>query len=468
MQSMKKNKTNELAVKQTQQALELLPYEYSMLFQTADQLKETRLYRLRTLLHHAKRYSPWYKTRLSHIDENTFDESQLHEIPPLNKALLMRHWDEIVTDRTLSLDRVEKHVANMQKDSELIYLNEKYHVLSTSGSSGLRGIFVYDWFEWNKYALSYYRYWICSRTQEQKQRRLAGKEKTAIVIVNSAAYAMYSMAKTYLFKGSEIIYVPMTLPMKEIVTILNQQQVDVLQGTPTTIFRLCHEAEQGRLDISPYEIVLGGESLYQPIRQRIESTWPQALLFNSFGTSEGLVANNCQANQKYMHINDDACIVEPIDEKGLLLKDKPFKASRLYITNLFNHTLPLIRYELSDQFEFIEQNCDCGIEHQLIKEPQGRPEYDFIYPDNVFVHHLVFVTPFLHEQYVAEYQVKQTTHGADIKIVATGKVDLERLKKIFVQQLATLGVRDPMISFTIVESIEYPCSGKLKRFIKCT
>ena len=67
--------------------------------------------------------------------------------------------------------------------------------------------------------------------------------------------------------------------------------------------------------------------------------------YNFYATTEGLYGHECPEGS--MHLFDDMCIVENVDEE-----DRPVPAgevgARLLVTNLFNHALPLIRFEVSD------------------------------------------------------------------------------------------------------------------------
>ncbi|WP_258956682.1 hypothetical protein [Legionella sainthelensi] len=65
----------------------------------------------------------------------------------MDKMTFMKNWDSIVTERKLSLTLVEKHIAKTRRQNNLLYLHDRYHVLASGGSSGTRGVFIYDWEE---------------------------------------------------------------------------------------------------------------------------------------------------------------------------------------------------------------------------------------------------------------------------------------------------------------------------------
>jgi hypothetical protein len=92
---------------------------------------------------------------LAHIDPETFVEADLVRLPKMTKADVMANFDEIVTDPRLSLAAAEMHVARLEESPAYnSYLFDRFHVIATSGSSGRRGVFAYDWDGWTIAALS--------------------------------------------------------------------------------------------------------------------------------------------------------------------------------------------------------------------------------------------------------------------------------------------------------------------------
>lgn len=454
-------------MKQTQDMLQKIPEVSAALSWSKDQLKTVRTLRLRKLLAYAKANSPWYQKQLRTINLEKFTEEHLLDLPSLDKATLMENWDEIVTDRRLSLALVEQHIEKMKEDEDTLYLLDCYHALATSGSSGKRGIFVYNWDEWISFYLFNLRYDLRRPVHQITPINPEKKWISAIIVISNTVYALYSVAKTFSLDTVEQVHIPITLPTEQIIRELNKIQPNSLTGTPSTIARLCHEPYLGQLTIQPQVICLCGEPLFAPIRQLIQRAWPKARINNAYGSSEGLFAVNCHANTNTheLHLNDDGCIVQPVD-----IMDKPVGVGliphKVYLTNLYLYTLPLIRYEFSDQLQFLDKTCDCGVHHQLIAEPPGRPEFDFLYPGNVFVHHLTFVTPLLLEKNIQEYQVLQSERGAHIKIIASGYVDKYALGKTLCNSLRVLGLSNPEVIFSEVTQFEYIANGKLRRFIK--
>jgi phenylacetate-coenzyme A ligase PaaK-like adenylate-forming protein len=458
------NNTLELALKQTKDMETQLPLHLQALTWSKEKIKEIRQQRLKDLLAYAKKHSPWYKEQLAHIDPENFTEEMLSDLPTINKTILMENWDKVVTNPDLSLSLVESHIDKMSHDNNLLFLLNRYRLMITSGSSGHRGIFVYDWNEWNTYYLMFKRYRFYNNDRSATLLNPMKKIVIGAIIGTNAIHSIYSLEKSYKTRNTNVFHFPITAPMNEIIDGLNQTQPDVLLGSSSTIHKLSKEAEKNRLKISPTVISVYGEPFYPPMRQAIEKTWSNAGIFNTFGTSEGFSASYCRANSKEMHLNDDLCIIEPVDATGNSIKKGIF-SKKIYLTNLFNHTLPLIRYEIPDELQLIEKTCICGSHYQLMSEPQNRPEFDFTYTGDIFVNHVIFAYPLLSDKNIKEYQVIQTKNGANIKILTAGDVNLEKIRNTLVEKLTALGLSEPIIHFVAVSEFNYPASGKLRRFI---
>src|SRR5512134_2400450 len=78
----------------------------------------------------------------------------LHELPVLTKAMMMEHFDEFVTDRTLHLEEVRAFAK--QGEAGQRYKN-RYWVNATSGSSGHPRFFLFDEAEWTEVLASFAR-----------------------------------------------------------------------------------------------------------------------------------------------------------------------------------------------------------------------------------------------------------------------------------------------------------------------
>lgn len=146
-------------------------------------------------------------------------------------------------------------------------------------------------------------------------------------------------------------------PTEKIVEELNCFQPAMLGGYPSNLELLIDEQKSGRLHISPVIIMTGGEYLFDSLRERLQDTFHCYVQTSYACTEGGTVA--CECREKHFHINDDWLIVEPVDRDGNPVPDGEM-ADKYLLTNLYNYTQPIIRYEVTDRIIFHREKCPCG------------------------------------------------------------------------------------------------------------
>jgi len=351
-------------------AMALTPRLIDQLDWPAGRLAAHRTRQLRGLVRAAAERSPWYSKRLADVDIDRLDETTLAGLPVLTKAELMEHFDDIVTDRRLSLAQLERHLRTVETGS---YLFGRYTAIMSSGSTGQRGVFVYDWDSWAVFWLSMFRGVLRVKLADPV---LA--ERPAVLAAVAAAHfshATAAMARTFSGAHLSSIRFPVTLPTEEIVAGLNQAQPDLMLAYPSVLYVLAREAMAGRLHIAPRRILAGAEPLLPEIRAAAEQAWGGKVI-NIWGTSEGGgTAVGC--DQGGTHISEDQLIVEPVDLGGQPVAPGE-RSAKVFLTNLYNHALPLIRYEITDEVTVLPEPCPCGSAYRRIADVQGRLDDVFV------------------------------------------------------------------------------------------
>lgn len=435
------------------------PGHFERLGWPAERLRSEREARLRALVRIARERSPWHGERLADVDPDGIAEDDLPGLPVMTKRDLMEHFDGIVTDERLSLDLVEAHLAGLTGDA---YLLDRYHALASGGSSGRRGVFVYDWQGWADCWFGHVRYALRGLLRGSEPAR--GPMVMAVVASERPTHMGGSLTQTFSNPAAMATRrFPVTLPLESIVAGLNDVRPDILTGYPSVLHQLAFEAQTGALEIAPRTIVSVAEPLLPEIRAALEETFAVPV-HNWWSSSEGGPMGISCGQGLGAHLSDDLLIIEPIDARGNAVPPG-VRSAKMYLTNLYNPALPLIRYEITDEVTLLEEPCPCGSAHRLIEDIQGRSEDTFVYPQAGTVHPHVFASRLLRECGIVEYQVRQTAGGAAIAIRCRGVVDLASLRTGIAFDLVRLGLANPEVSVTPVERLERQWSGKLKRFV---
>jgi len=413
--------------------------------------------RLGEILRHAAESSPYYREAIGKL---VADGAPLSAYPVMNKTILMEEFDRIVTDRRLTRPLVEQHAGT--RDAGHLLLDE-YRVVTTGGSSGQRGIFVYDREAWTE-----------TIANIRRMQRLLGLPPGARGLGIGAPSPVHLTNRFY---GEARALVPdapalsVTTPIDEVVAALNRFRPDVISTYPSFIRRLVEEQTAGRLDIAPLVLRSVAEALSPDVRDLVRATWNIPVTNNYASTEAGIMGMEC----RYMngiHLCEDMMVVEIVDDRNQPVPTGT-AGSKALVTTLFNRTLPIIRYELSDILTALDGPCPCGCPFRRIKDIEGRREemlYAFL-PDGrrISVHaprlwfHLVRVPG------VRQYQFVQTPTGITIRIMPTPGQDPASVRAavegIAKATLADLGAPDATVDIEICEKIGRIGAGAKQKLV---
>lgn len=400
---------------------------------------------LRRLLTHAIANSPFHAARLHGVRPDHFELDELPSLPVMTKAEMMDSFDDVVTDRRLTRASVEAHVAAMGDVPEV--LEGDFFALTSGGSSGRKGLFVYDFDG------------VADLVAELIPPGGPVPPEKVVASVSSPSAAHASGLGAALRGGQGQIRLPVTLPLAEMVRRLNERPPDFVFGYPSVLRRLAREQQAGRLSIRPERITVGSEQLEPEAKHEISAAF-DAPVFNTYGTSEGLFGT-CPPGTDAFTFATDFVIVELVDERNEpVAVGTP--SARILVTNLFNTVQPLIRYAIDDRFVRRPDAPDHG---HLVATVEGRRGGGFIYGDT-HVHIVTVLGPVVKTKGVVDYRIRQTPDGLDVEVVVHGDVDPSVLEADVRRALSEAGLRDPNVSVRIVDHLERdPATGKVRRLL---
>jgi phenylacetate-coenzyme A ligase PaaK-like adenylate-forming protein len=409
---------------------------------------------LRRLLASAVERSPFHARRLRGIDPKRFELEQLRELPVMSKEQMMSSFDELLTDRRLTRARVDDHLGSLGMEPRL--LDDQYVCLASGGSSGLRGVFVQTIGEFVEFVAS------VVRRPMARAIRAGGPppDGLALGIIAAAAPVHSSGFGAAVATGPPVrlIPAPATLPVDEVVRRLNQLQAPALLAHTSKLVQLAAERRAGRLQIKPKSITAMAETVTVEDRATIEAAFGIPLI-TQFTSTEGLVGQSAPGDAVIIFAGD-TCVVEMLDADNQPAPEG-VEAAKVLITNLHNHTQPLIRYELTDRFIPHPPDRGSGLPRATV---EGRADDVFRYAD-LAIDPLVIRTVMVRTPAALEYQVHQTEHGIDVRVVLDGELDHAALAGSLQQSLRAAGLPEPQVRVHAVTDIaRHPETGKARRF----
>lgn len=432
---------------------------------TRRQLGQYQLQQLRSLVRHAKKSSPFYQEYLHNI--NPDELTSIAELPTLDKKTMMENFDSFLTDRSLKHDEIQSHLEGLTRDE---YFRDQYRILSSSGSSGHTGKFVFNRSEWSVLLASVLR----SAAYQDISPRLPNRVKSAWVLTHNIGHATARITASGDFGLYRLLRLDIMAPLESIVSDLNRFQPESLTTYASMGTLLANEQLNHRLNIRPKVVSVTSEVCTPKMAAKMEKAWGRRP-FNSYNTSEGISGLTCP-DFEGIHLFEDLAIIEIVDEENRPVPDG-LPGSKLLMTNLYNHTQPLIRYEMSDMLTISAKNCPCGRPFRILQHIEGRTDeilrFEGTGEHPVDVHPVHFHDVLDGISGVRQFQVAQRDFELLIRLVADtpDKKEISETVSIRLElKLCKLGVRRLPVRIEFVSDIYRNPNqmGKLKMIIRET
>jgi phenylacetate-coenzyme A ligase PaaK-like adenylate-forming protein len=244
----------------------------------------------------------------------------------------MRHIDEIATAPGVTKGAIAEFLTRSHDPAELFL--DRYRVIHTSGSSGEVGYFVYSSSDWAR--------GTTMRRQGGRPVRKGGakgKFRVAYYAAVDGHYAGVTLISAFksglarFFADLEMFEV--NDPLADVLGRLNAFQPEVLIGYTTALKILAAEQRRGKLKLERViNVTTAGEATSSADMVFLSETFGCQVV-NSYGCSEHLGMGASPPGGDKIVLYDDDLVFE-------------LERDHTLVTNLFNHTLPLIRYRMAD------------------------------------------------------------------------------------------------------------------------
>jgi phenylacetate-coenzyme A ligase PaaK-like adenylate-forming protein len=402
---------------------------------------------LQELLQHAVAHSPHYRAALGPLPRAPL---ALRDLPVLTKATLTAQFDRIVTDPRLPLAELERHLAGAHAADPLW---GQYRVVGSGGTTGQRGVVVYDRHAWDHALASVLR--VLALQEVAPDARVLGIGAPTPLHMTHRLFGELRAGRR-----DDAPRLAVTTPIPAMVDALNAFQPEVLISYPSVIRRLAEEQQSGRLRIAPHKFSSCAETLTRDVRDLAAQVWNAPVLDVYASTETCVIGAEC-AFGTGLHVPEDLLIVEVVDAH-----DRPVPpgvvGDKVLVTVLFNRALPLIRYELSDLAAVATQRCACGRPHLRLASVRGRRE-DLIHLRSrdgreLRVNAFLLGETLLHVPDIRQYQMSALPDGLRIRVVlregASAAPALHAARAALTGELDHLGAAVHTLDVLAVEQIE--------------
>lgn len=326
-----------------------------------NQIKELQEKELRNLLLYAYDHSRYYHRTFEEagITEKNISIMPLSAFPVMDKRLLMKHFNELVTAGDLTQEELRRFDA--QESTERRTFCGQYHVVHSSGSTGTPVYFVYDEAAWNRMLLGIIRAALWDMTMPQICRFLWKGPRIVYIAATDGRYggAMAVGDGIEGVRGNQL-FLDVKTPLSEWIRQIREFRPNMVIGYPSAIKILGELVEKGEIDSKIFRVISCGEPLGASLRKYLEETFA-AEVINIYGASESLALGVETSHEKGMYLFDDLNYIEVVN-------------GEMYLTSLYNFVQPLIRYRISDQLNLREPEAADSCPFTMAGNIMGRNE----------------------------------------------------------------------------------------------
>jgi len=401
--------------------------------------------RLLATLRHAVAASPYYREVLGPGAADP--DVDLRALPTLRKETLVERFDEIVTDPRLRLAGVGAHLAG--PDAEQPYLGA-YRAFSTSGTSGMRGLMVFDRDDMAAGVAASLR--AIARQGVGPATRLVAIGSPDPLHLTRQVFAAFRAGR------DGVPDVTVCTPLAEMVEALNAYQPEAIAGYPTIAALLADEQLEGRLQITPRVLAFGSEPTTADILARLDAAWGLRPA-NVYASTEVPIIAVSSPQDPSLDVSDDLVVLEVVDEHDEPVPDGT-PGHHILVTSLASRTLPLIRYEIGDVVTPAAGPSPSGRPYRRLQAVEGRSGDILRLPSlaggTVAVHPFRLGRPLDRFPEVRQFQFAWEAGGiaVDVVVRASAAADLpERLSVALAGELADAGAVAPPVTVRPVDAI---------------
>jgi phenylacetate-coenzyme A ligase PaaK-like adenylate-forming protein len=175
----------------------------------------------------------------------------------------MTNWDEIVTDRRLTLRACNAHIdAKLKGTSKDYYYLDEYQVIATGGSSGVRGVFPWGWNEFIEIACATFRYLL----RDEPPERLARRRLLAVIEAGEIIHGSPFLFSVPIDPAAQVKWFPAATPIAKLVAELNEAQPTHINCFASSLQELAAEALAGHLHLRLHRVTTNSEPLMPETR----------------------------------------------------------------------------------------------------------------------------------------------------------------------------------------------------------
>jgi phenylacetate-CoA ligase len=237
-----------------------------------------------------------------------------------------------------------------------------------------------------------------------------------------------------------------------------------LVGFPSTILDIAKYGLKHKIDFPANTVIAvfpTAETVTKETKDIIESFFKTSV-YDQYASSEG-APFIFECNKRNLHLELQSGVFEVLDDN-----DNYTNSGRLIVTSFTTDGTPLIRYDIGDNIELSDAQCDCGNHNPLVKQILGRID-DYIYSPEIGKINLGNVSNTLKDtKGIVKFQaIQDDLNKVVIKVVIDPAVFDKKSEDTFLSNWIARVGKKMTITVEFVDDIPVEKSGKY-RIVKNT
>lgn len=370
------------------------------------------------------------------IKNGKVDPSRIPDIPLLTKNIIRKNQQDLISND---------------------YQTRKWFYNSSGGSTGEPIRLIQDdvYLRWRS-ATNYYYYKNILGIEEPTVKKvlLWGSERDLFKGGIGFKAKIQSRLSNTVFLNS---FRMTEWDIERYINAINSFKPEIVRGYAGSLYELCRYAERKKLPLyTPKVVVSAAESLSDMMREMIQSNFGTKV-YNFYGSREvSNLAGECK--EGLMHLFMFWNYQEILDQHNQPVKEG--EEGRVVVTNFFNYSMPLIRYEIGDTAILGPVKCSCGNILPTIRKVTGRVTDHFALKNGTVIHGEYFTHLFYLKDWVEKFQVIQEDYETIRILLVPSSEENQMDKKIIEAKIKLVMGSDSKVVWDIVDDIPKTPSGK--------
>ena len=323
-------------------------------------IKQKQLRSLQSLLAYAKNYSPFYASRLAHVDVERLSWERFEEIPLLTRQQLRDENSQLDCSKVPPQHEPVKSTMTSGSTASPVEIRMTERVAMQWSCNALRDHL------WH------------GRDASLTMSAIRWRADDKAMAPEGLSFNSWGKPHDQFYQTGESFFLNSSSTIAEQLVWLEKNNPHYLISHPSNLRALLLEIQTQKIQLTNLvQLRTVGEQVTTELRELAREVLDLPLVDTYSSQELGYIALQCPKHVHY-HALPDSVVVEILNENGRPCEEG--QLGRVVVTSLTNLATPLIRYEVGDMASF-GPTCGCGRGLPVLQQLAGRVRNMLRLPD---------------------------------------------------------------------------------------